>query len=102
VEKLTLYVAEDDGSIIKAHLYPTDHPWTAEALLPLLCNEIRDIETLKEIEILPDGWKPSRHDLDLEFVEPDVEWFRERTLKRVYDAVEEMRLKLPGRSGGKG
>jgi hypothetical protein len=69
---------------------------------PLLCNEIRDIETLKEIEILPGGWKPSPHDLDLEFVEPDVEWFRERTLKRVYDAVEEMGLKLQGRSGGKG
>lgn len=92
-------MAEDDGSIIKTHLYPTDHPWTCEeALLPLLCNEFRDIETLKDIEILPGGWKPSRHDLDLEFVEPAVEWFRERTLKRVYNAVEEMRLTLQGRS----
>jgi hypothetical protein len=32
--------------------------------------------------------KPSWHDLNLEFGEPDVEW-----LKRANDAVEEMRLK---------
>jgi hypothetical protein len=32
--------------------------------------------------------KPSWHDLNLEFSEPDVEW-----LKRANDAVEEMRLK---------
>jgi hypothetical protein len=45
-------------SIIKTYLYPTDHSWTCEeALLPLLCNEIRDIEILKEIEILPGGWE---------------------------------------------
>jgi hypothetical protein len=41
-----------------------------EALLPFLWNEIRYIETLKELDILPGGFFPSKKNMDLEFVEP--------------------------------
>ncbi|KAN0106133.1 hypothetical protein V8E51_009009 [Hyaloscypha variabilis] len=54
---------------------------------------MREIEMLKDIVIRPGGWRPEENDVDLEFVAPAVQWFKERTRKRVYDAVEEMRLR---------
>jgi len=74
VEKLTLYVDEDALSATNIQFYPPDHPLkNQEALLPLLCNDIREIETLKEIAILPGGWYPEDNDMDLDFVKPAIQ-----------------------------
>ncbi|KAE9370754.1 hypothetical protein N431DRAFT_468776 [Stipitochalara longipes BDJ] len=96
VEKLTLFVEEDVRSVTNMQLYPVDHPLTYQAaLLPLLCNEIREIGALKEIAIL------TGDDMDLDFVEPAVHWFKERTQKWAYNAVEQMRAKLAAEEAAK-
>ncbi len=100
VEKLP-YVGEN-CSIANWQQYPTGHPFNCEeALRSLLENEIRDIESLKELVILPGGWRPLRVDLNLVLLSPTVERLKARTQKRAYDIVEEMRLKLEAEEAGK-
>jgi len=102
VEKLTLCVDEDVQLATNMHLYPPGHPLTyEEALLPLLCNGIREIESLKEIAIIHGGWSPEDNNIDLRVFKPAELWFQKRTRKRAYNAVKELRSKLEAAEAAK-
>jgi hypothetical protein len=80
LEKLTLYVERDDVPILNMAFYPEDTPLTEEeAMMPLLEKDVRDISTLKEIAVLRGGYDLVKNNWNLDFVEPAMQWFKERT-----------------------
>ncbi|PMD25805.1 hypothetical protein NA56DRAFT_744819 [Hyaloscypha hepaticicola] len=82
LEKLVLHAEEDslvceEGPVAPQDVVPATH---AEAMIPLLENEIRTISTLKELEI--------RGSNDLSFAEPTITWLQERYARRIREALK--------------
>jgi hypothetical protein len=82
LEKLILHAEEDslvcdEGPVAPQDVEPATH---AEAMIPLLENEIRTISTLKEFEI--------KGSIDLSFAEPTITWLQERNKRRIREALK--------------
>lgn len=82
MEKLILHAEEDalvcdEGPVAPQDVEPATH---ADAMIPLLENEIRTISTLKELEI--------KGSTDLSFAEPTITWLQERNKRRIREALK--------------
>jgi len=82
LEKLILHAEEDslvcdEGPVAPQDVEPATH---AEAMIPLLENEIRTISTLEGLEI--------KGSTDLSFAEPTITWLQERNKRRIREALK--------------
>lgn len=93
LKKLVLYADEDSFYINDPYELSTGKPATREeALLPLLMGDLRQISSLKELEVY-DGMCTDQS--PLAFAEPAIQWFKERAAEEIRSAREEfLRLKL--------